>query len=136
MRRRLVPFLLLLLAGCYEHEITPVAPWDRPENIPTPINFEVVPEPAGGAAVLARWNAPFDVWVDPVGMFYVSDTGNSRTLQLDAQGTVREIVNEFDTDPASAPNTLAATRDEVWVVDPDRGRLTIYRINTATEELP
>jgi DNA-binding beta-propeller fold protein YncE len=80
--------------------------------------------------------SPLDVWVDALGMFYVTDTGGARTLQLDPQGRIEEIVNEFDPEPAPAPNTLAATAEEVWVVDPDGGRLTIYRINTATEELP
>jgi len=80
--------------------------------------------------------SPLDVWVDALGMFYVVDTGGGRTLQLDVQGAIEEIVTEFDTDPAPAPNTLAATAEEVWVVDPDGGRLSIYLINTATEELP
>jgi len=79
---------------------------------------------------------PLDVWVDALGYYYVADTGNGRVLQLAKSGAIKEVVNEFDTDAPAAPNTLSASTEEVWVVDPDRGRLTIYRINTASEELP
>jgi len=79
---------------------------------------------------------PRDVWIDPNGFFYVTDTGNARVLKLTGSGAVKEVVTALDADAALRPNTLAATDTQVWVVDPDRGRLTIYQLNTASEGLP
>ncbi len=79
---------------------------------------------------------PRDVWIDPTGFFYVTDTGNARVLKLTRQGRIKEIVTELDVAAADHPNTLAATDTKVWVVDPDLGRLTIYQLNTASEGLP
>lgn len=79
---------------------------------------------------------PRDVWVDPTGFFYVADTGNGRVLKLRRNGLVKENVTELDADAAAHPNTIAASDTRVWVVDPERGRLTIYQINTSSEELP
>lgn len=79
---------------------------------------------------------PSDVWMDPVGFYYVADTGNGRVLKLTRRGAVKEIVTELDMDAAAHPNTIVATNNRVWVVDPERGRLTIYQLNTASEGLP
>jgi hypothetical protein len=79
---------------------------------------------------------PADVWADPNGAFYVTDTGNARVLQLNAAGRIREVVTALDPESPPAPSTLVASPRLVWVVDPGRSRLTIYQINTATEELP
>jgi len=57
-------------------------------------------------------------------------------LKLTPHGRVLELVTEYDPEAATLPNTLAASTNEVWVVDPQRGRLTIYQLNTQSEELP
>jgi DNA-binding beta-propeller fold protein YncE len=92
----------------------------------------LVTGPTGDPLQLAD---PLDVWVDMAGFFYVADTGNSRVVKLTPQGKIKEVVTEFDREAARAPSALAATNEQVWVVDPERRRLTIYRINTG-EELP
>jgi hypothetical protein len=79
---------------------------------------------------------PLDVWVDGAGVFYVADTGASRVVQLRSSGAVKEVVTEFDAAAARAPNTLVADEIQVWVADPDAGRLSIYWINTGGEDLP
>jgi hypothetical protein len=81
-------------------------------------------------------NAPTDVWMDAAGFYYVTDTGNARVLKLTRQGIVKEVVTELDPESPPAPPTLVATARLVWVVDPSRARLTIYQINTESEELP
>ena len=79
---------------------------------------------------------PHDVWVDAAGFFYVSDSGNARVLKLTRAGLIKEIVTELDLEAAAVPTTIAASDTRVWVIDPDRLRLTIYQINTTSEELP
>jgi hypothetical protein len=79
---------------------------------------------------------PRDVWVDATGFFYVSDSGNARVLKLTRTGLIKEIVTALDLEAAVVPTTICASDTRVWVVDPDRGRLSIYQINTTSEELP
>lgn len=79
---------------------------------------------------------PADVWVDASGYYYVAESDGARVLKLTREGAVKEIVTEYDPEAAEKPNTLAASDTEVWVVDPERSRLTIYQINTEDEELP
>lgn len=79
---------------------------------------------------------PRDVWVDDAGFFYVTDSDNGRVLKLSRRGEIREIVTELDPESAVRPLTMTASNTLVWVVDPPRQRLTIYQINTVTEELP
>jgi len=79
---------------------------------------------------------PTDVWVDDSGFYYVADQGGGHAMQLTPHGRVKEIIDEFDPEAAAAPNTLAASTTEAWVVDPQRGRLTIYQLNTGGGELP
>jgi sugar lactone lactonase YvrE len=81
-------------------------------------------------------HAPLDVWVDGAGYFYVADADNARVVQLTSAGVVKRVVTQYDADAPLVPNTLAASETEVWVVDPQRLRLTIYQINTTGEELP
>jgi hypothetical protein len=91
---------------------------------------------AGSAESPLLLRDPLDVWVDTAGFFYVSDSGNGRVLKLTRAGLVKEVVTELDAGAAAAPSTIAATDTRVWVVDPDRGRLGIYKINTMSEDLP
>jgi hypothetical protein len=81
-------------------------------------------------------NEPFDVWMDPSRFFYVSDRGNSRVLKVTREGLIKEIVTELDQHAAARPGAIAANDTRVWVVDPDSSRLTIYQINTTSEDLP
>jgi len=90
----------------------------------------------GPAEAPLQLRDPLDVWVDPTGFFYVADTGNGRVLKLRRNGLVKENVTELDAEAAAHPNTIAASDTRVWVVDPERGRLTIYQLNTASEGLP
>jgi hypothetical protein len=80
--------------------------------------------------------SPLDVWVDSNGFFYVADTGNGRVVKLTPEGALKEIVTDFDPDPVGAPSTVAASPEEAWVVDSDTGRLTIFQLNTVSEDLP
>lgn len=79
---------------------------------------------------------PRDVWVDATGFFYVADSDNDRVLKLARSGAIREVVTELDPESAVRPRTMTASQTLVWVADPGRERLTIYQINTITEELP
>jgi DNA-binding beta-propeller fold protein YncE len=90
----------------------------------------------GPAADPLTLRDPNDVWMDDAGFYYVADTGNGRVLKLTRQGTVKEIVTAFDPDPVGTPTTIVADDDRTWVADPSTGRLTLFQINTVTEDLP
>lgn len=90
----------------------------------------------GSEAEPLQLRGPRDVWMNGDGFYYVADTDNARVLKLTRQGIIKEVVTELDPESSSAPNTLVATSTLVWVVDPGRNRLNIYRINTTSEELP
>jgi hypothetical protein len=78
---------------------------------------------------------PLDVWVDASGRYYVADTGNARVLQLAPAGEVKEVVTEQDSESALQPQAVVANTTQVWVSDPQMRRLTIYQINTVSEDL-
>jgi len=79
---------------------------------------------------------PLDVWVDAAGYYYVADTGNDRVVQIDEDGTVREIVTGLDPLATLAPRSMVANTTQVWVPNATDHRLTVYQINTASEGLP
>jgi sugar lactone lactonase YvrE len=90
----------------------------------------------GTELVPLQLNTPLDVWVDRTGRYYVADTGNSRVLQLTPEGEIKERVTELDAESVLEPLSVVANDTQVWVADPERGRLTIYQINTVSEGLP
>ncbi|MFQ5599771.1 MAG: hypothetical protein ACE5G2_04365 [Candidatus Krumholzibacteriia bacterium] len=79
---------------------------------------------------------PADVWVDRSGRFYVADSGNSRVLQLTSLGEIKEVVTELDPESARQPRSVVANTTQVWVADPETGSLTVYQINTVSEDVP
>lgn len=79
---------------------------------------------------------PRDVWVDAAGYFYVADTSNNRILQVTEEGIVREEVTQLDPVSALSPISVVANRTQVWVPNAAENRLTVYQINTASEDLP
>jgi hypothetical protein len=80
-----------------------------------------VPEPSGGAAVLARWNAPFDIWEDPDSILTV----------IDGFLLERAIVDE---DPLRFVPVLAELTREQRVTDRDvlPGLVYAYRVSSVT----
>jgi hypothetical protein len=76
-------------------------------------------------------NAPVDVWVDTSGRYYVAEQG--QVLQVRADGTIKEVVTEDDTQAAPLPAAVVANTTQVWVADPLGQLCTIYRINTVIE---
>jgi hypothetical protein len=91
---------------------------------------------SGPAEAPLQLRDPIDVWVDAAGYFYVTDTSNSRVLQVDEAGLVREDVTQLDPLSANAPTSVVANRTQVWVPNAAEKRLTVYQINTANEGAP
>ena len=61
-----------------------------------------------GAAGVAKFNAPVDIAIDPLGNLYVTDPGNRRIRMITPQGVVSTVAGNYSTGFADGQGTAAA----------------------------